>query len=272
MPESPNKLLNSGHGNLDVYKRQQEVEPEEKPGSENPEEEQKEESQEPIEEPTEEQQEITEKQESSVENGLEIPAENEEEILQEEVIPEEEYPDDFFIPYPNYSISTLADDDPPEGILHNYIIWKGQVIGADGSVSYVPPGDYEIRITPLMTSIASHTASLYVTIEGSGDGGELTEEDIEKIQQREKEYFPNENSGFPMLITAITGDPVDLLSGALNWSYRDLLIEGKEPLDFTRTYVSSMRNRDISGLGNGWTHTSVSYTHLDVYKRQLFGR
>ena len=34
-----------------------------------------------------------------------------------------------------------------------------------------------------------------------------------------------------------------------------MLIEGKEPLDFTRTYASSLRKRDDFGLGNGWTHT-----------------
>ncbi len=183
---------------------------------------------------------------------------------------EEEYPEDFFIPYPEYGISALADgpEELPAGILHNYLIWKGQfVISEEATPEYAPPGDYEIRITPTTPSLLKHTASIFFTIKGSGSGGSVTEEDIQKILDREREFFKNEHSGFPALVTLKSGDPVDLLSGALNWSYRDLLVEGKEPLDFTRTYVSSMRNRDISGLGNGWTHP-YSY-FAEMYRHDI---
>lgn len=183
----------------------------------------------------------------------------------------EEYPEDFFIPYPEYGISMLADgpEELPDGILHNYLIWKGQfATSAESLPQYAPPGEYEIRITPTTPSLSKHTASLFFTIKGGDkDDGSVTEEDIKKILDREREFFKNENSGFPALVTLKSGDPVDLLSGALNWSYRDLLVEGKEPLDFTRTYVSSMRNRDISGLGNGWTHP-YSY-FAEMYRHDI---
>lgn len=187
-----------------------------------------------------------------------------------EGLKEEDYPEDFFIPYPEYGISTLSDEaeELPEGILHNYLIWKGQFVTAPGGIpQYAPPGEYEIRITPTMASLSKHTASIFFTIKGSGASGEVTEEDIQRILQREREFFPGESSGFPALVTLKSGDPVDLLSGALNWSYQDLLVEGKEPLNFTRTYVSSMRNRDISGLGNGWTHP-YSY-FADMYRHDI---
>lgn len=57
-------------------------------------------------------------------------------------------------------------------------------------------------------------------IGGSGADGALTEEDILGAIYRDMVYFPGYSSGYPNLKFCTGGDPVDLLSGSLNWTYR----------------------------------------------------
>ena len=48
--------------------------------------------------------------------------------------------------------------------------------------------------------------------------------------------------------------------------------EGKE-IQYIKTFLyNSARNRMLNYLRDEENHTAVSYTHLDVYKRQLLGR
>ncbi len=47
--------------------------------------------------------------------------------------------------------------------------------------------------------------------------------------------------GYTTMVEQMAGDPVELLTGSLNWNYTDLEIDGDEPLAFTRTYHSWKR-------------------------------
>ena len=217
--------------------------------------------------------------EETTENTENIPSENvansEEEILDssnaDETILDSlggEYPDDYFLQEPDYAIETMDIGPTPTGIIHNYFVWCGQYYDSlTGSQVYAPPGNYEIRITPTYTSQQNLIRKIPFTIVGGEGGSEVTNEDILRMIIQEREIFPNLFSGFPSLRYVYNGDPVDLLSGALRWSYQDLLVEGKEPLQFERTYVSSLRNRNDFGLGNGWTHT-YSY-FADIYSSDV---
>ena len=148
-------------------------------------------------------------------------------------------------------------------------MWKGEVIQNLGDTpAYLQPGNYTIQIIPKAQSLLPIT--LPFVIGGSGADGALTEEDILGAIYRDMVYFPGFSSGYPSLKFCTGGDPVDLLSGSLNWTYTDLTLDGKHPLTFTRTYLSGMREIDDSGLGKGWSH-NYSYRaetfegNVDVY-------
>ena len=60
------------------------------------------------------------------------------------------------------------------------------------------------------------------------------------------------------MVIALEGDPVSMLTGAFDWSYEDLGTYGREPLSYTRYYVSD----DTGGsprLGRDWSD-SYSYS------------
>ena len=60
--------------------------------------------------------------------------------------------------------------------------------------------------------------------------------------------------GYTTMVEQMAGDPVELLTGSLNWNYTDLEIDGDEPLAFTRTY-HSLEADNANGMGNGWTYS-----------------
>ena len=73
--------------------------------------------------------------------------------------------------------------------------------------------------------------------------------------------FPE--AGWLRLCNPLLGDPVSLLSGALQYSYTDLSLEGKDSLELTRTYMSTARSNDF-GFGYGWAFP-FSYRIKQVY-------
>jgi YD repeat-containing protein len=64
--------------------------------------------------------------------------------------------------------------------------------------------------------------------------------------------------GYTTMIAQLAGDPVELASGSLNWSYTDVFIDGDVPLTFTRTYHSLDADKP-SSMGYGWSH---SYNYI----------
>ena len=181
-------------------------------------------------------------------------------------VPEEDLPDDFYIQR-DFSITPCAAGD--QTILHNFVVWKGEICNASGgNIQYLQPGNYTIRIQSRAQSL--QPVDIPFTIAGSGEGGDLTPEDVLAAVFRDMIYFPGFASGYPTLKMCTGGDPVDLLSGGLSWTYTDLTLDGKNPLAFTRTYLSAMHDLDDSGLGNGWSHNydyrvKTFNNNVDVY-------
>lgn len=64
--------------------------------------------------------------------------------------------------------------------------------------------------------------------------------------------------GYTTMVRQLAGDPVELVSGSLNWNYTDLEIDGDEPLAFTRTYHSLEATNDC-GMGYGWAYSFNYY-------------
>lgn len=60
--------------------------------------------------------------------------------------------------------------------------------------------------------------------------------------------------GYTTMVRQLAGDPVELVSGSLNWNYTDLEISGDDPLTFTRTYHSLEADNEI-GMGRGWAYS-----------------
>ena len=60
--------------------------------------------------------------------------------------------------------------------------------------------------------------------------------------------------GYTTMVRQLAGDPVELVSGSLNWNYIDLEISGVDPLAFTRTYHSLEADNEI-GMGRGWAYS-----------------
>lgn len=183
----------------------------------------------------------------------------------------QDIPEDFYIrrDFRTGTFGARAAAEQRPDLIHNFIVWKGEVIQNLGDTpAYLQPGNYTIQIIPKAQSLLPIT--LPFVIGGSGADGALTEEDILGAIYRDMVYFPGFSSGYPSLKFCTGGDPVDLLSGSLNWTYTDLTLDGKHPLTFTRTYLSGMREIDDSGLGNGWSH-NYSYRaemfegNVDVY-------
>ncbi|MCC8027696.1 MAG: DUF6531 domain-containing protein [Clostridium sp.] len=56
---------------------------------------------------------------------------------------------------------------------------------------------------------------------------------------------------FPTLAQCRSGDPVDLLTGAFTWTYKDLSISGRDELPYIRRYASSFPGGER--IGGGWS-------------------
>ncbi|MCL2336322.1 MAG: DUF6531 domain-containing protein [Firmicutes bacterium] len=78
---------------------------------------------------------------------------------------------------------------------------------------------------------------------------------IEELIQmmRDRGYLLNPDGGWLRIQDLFVGDPVNSITGALDWNYTDLQMEGKKPLAFTRTYNSLYADDDY-GLGYGWSY------------------
>ncbi len=60
--------------------------------------------------------------------------------------------------------------------------------------------------------------------------------------------------GYTTMVEQMAGDPVELLTGSLNWNYTDLKSMGTSLWPFTRTY-HSLEADNANGMGNGWTYS-----------------
>ena len=196
-------------------------------------------------------------------------------------VPESELPEDFFIESPDYehlynhstpSMSPFSLEGGSGGgsssgndpdIIHNYFYWNGRCV-INGTPTYLPAGNYTIKITP-RAGAANKTVSLNFTVaalvDGNGnpiDPSEIPPDELEQVIQeslaKNKDKYLTTQNGFPAIVVQRDGDPVDMVSGALEWSYTDLTIDGEKPLTFARTYVSYRSEIDEGGIGRGWSH------------------
>ncbi|NBK93070.1 hypothetical protein D5278_13960 [bacterium 1XD21-13] len=159
----------------------------------------------------------------------------------------------------------------PQGTESNYLVWKGQYIPLDKQYPrYAQPGRYQIQISPLKPSCSMEPVFLDVIIAGSGMDGVLTMEDVERIQKREVESFPQEPIQVVDLYPNLGKGFVDMQDRTLWWKEIDLPAEEQDELKFERTYHSQgiiWKDEDLAGLGMRWTHNYSYYAEL--YRRDI---
>lgn len=148
---------------------------------------------------------------------------------------------------------TLAEgniDDSAKGVeyIHNFIAWKGDVV-PDGGGAPVPleQGIYMIVFEPKDPSVAAYKGYLpFIVADPSTDPA--------KMQEKAQALTDPLNLQW--------GDPVNAINGNLAWEYKDLQVEGDEPLYFSRLY-NSINAEDTFGIGNGWSHTYAYKAELN---------
>lgn len=207
-------------------------------------------------------------------------------------------PEDFYImdkdsyaPMPALLQEDSSKKMPPS-IIHNYMIWNGYVYpdgaktqGQQGQQSqsgtgpdysnrkYIADQDgvYVIVLQPVpQEGIQSGTTSLekqrvYLPFQIDKNGGSAGGENDSGSETDLQKFFDEMYMDRAVYITYANvtgGDPVDLISGSLEWSYTDLQLEGTFPLSFTRSYRSEKAERE-GVLGQGWSH-NFNYT-LDSF-------
>lgn len=177
---------------------------------------------------------------------------------------EEEIPEDFYITEKNrfaqaevFGIKKARAASMPTNIVHNYIVWDGTYLDKNGEFQDLANEEsvYVIVIQPVDakgnakdTSLGKLRAYLPFAI-GTPT---LTGSNGEELQAFQREIY-GDRMLYITLAIAMGGDPVDLVTGSLEWSYTDLTLEGEIPLSFTRSY-SSVQAAAQGLLGNGWTH------------------
>ena len=138
-------------------------------------------------------------------------------------------------------LMALADDTEleitPIDFIHNLIMWDGTVVDENGENPQKLAADenYIIVLEPSTPSMNYYRSYLAIRTTNS------IPDDI-LLSLRE----------FAELFQMITGDPVDLLTGALNWEYTDISMYGDEDLPYTR-YYNSKAAGEAGRLGYGWS-------------------
>lgn len=165
---------------------------------------------------------------------------------------------------------------------HNFVRWEGQYVPFEegdapttleeietpwpiaegpedaGATEVLAPGyyilvfKYEYQGYYLPPSLAYEEARFLPIRVISGDPN--SPEDAAAVERGYSCFRMAPGCGYTTMVEQMAGDPVELLTGSLNWNYTDLEIDGDEPLAFTRTY-HSLEADNANGMGNGWTYS-----------------
>lgn len=187
-----------------------------------------------------------------------------------------ELDDDFYSYFDTVMPSPMAVDDKPsvgsEGsatVLYNYVAWNGMIMSG-GKRMYPTSGEYTITITsPDRTYRLQFVVpdngqdDLIGDFNESGTGESLTEEELFQLYEMGITNPIGDKTGNYTVDKVTGGDPVDMITGALEWNYTDLSIEGDKQMVFNRSYNSRQRNQDTAALGNGWSH-NYNYV-MEIY-------
>ena len=165
-------------------------------------------------------------------------------------------PEDFYITEKKSSDTKIMARGAimPASMIHNYIVWNGTYVDRYKQVKRLEDGVYILVIQPVgengseITSLAKLRTYLPFVV------GEptMTGPNGEEVAKVQKEIY-GDRMLYITLAMAMGGDPVDLVTGSLEWSYTDMTLEGALPLSFTRSY-SSIQADNPGPLGYGWTH------------------
>ena len=138
---------------------------------------------------------------------------------------------------------------------------------------YLLSGEYTITFTD-----GTYTASLPFTVPDHGqdeliqkvneNGGEMSDADKDELRHLGAMNPLGAKSGNPTIDTVTGNDPVEMITGAFDWSYSDLSIFGDAQMDFTRSYNSRQARLDVAGLGSGWSHSFRSEEHTSESSHQ----
>ena len=155
-------------------------------------------------------------------------------------------------------LMALADDAEleitPINFIHNLIMWDGTVVDENGENPQKLAADenYIIVLEPSTPSMNYYRSYLAIRTTNS----------IPDV--------PPGLSEFAELFQMITGDPVDLLTGALNWEYTDISMYGDEDLPYTR-YYNSKAAGEAGRLGYGWSDNYTYQVNMEpLYAEVVF--
>ena len=141
----------------------------------------------------------------------------------------------------------LAEEMEPEytpiNFKHNQIAWDGTVVDENGEnpQKLAANENYIIVLEPSLPTMRQYKS--YLAFRTSNIPSD--------------KIVGNRKVEFDELFQMKTGDPVDLLTGALTWEYTDISMYGDEDLPYIR-YYNSTACEETGRLGYGW---SDNYTY-----------
>ena len=152
--------------------------------------------------------------------------------------------------YVNYRVYGYTGEDlPPEmlakpfslnqpvNFIHNEMLWNGALVDAQGApvdYTYEDGKNYVLVVEPLTP--ATRAYNVFCAFQYAA---------LKNIDIPEEWEFPD-------LFVAEGIDPVNMLTGDFSWEYTDMMLFGKDLLEYTRYYESTAKDEDY-GLGRGWT-------------------
>lgn len=143
----------------------------------------------------------------------------------------------------------------PIDFFHNQIAWDGTVVDENGEnpQKLAPNQNYIIVLEPSTPAMNQYRS--YLAFRTSN----ITLDDILACKVEFEELFQMK-----------TGDPVDLLTGALTWDYTDISMYGDEDLPYTR-YYNSRAVEDAYRLGYGWSDNYTYQVNMEpLYAEVVF--
>ncbi|MBQ3510603.1 MAG: hypothetical protein IJA90_11385 [Peptococcaceae bacterium] len=155
-------------------------------------------------------------------------------------------------------MAAAADDEleiRPIDFIHNQIAWKGIVVDENGEnpQKLEPNQNYIIVLEPSTPSMNQYRSYLAIRV---------SDAPMDDVMRNKVE--------FGELHVVKTGDPVDLLTGALNWEYTDIAMYGDEDLPYTR-YYNSTAIEDAYRLGYGWSDNYTYQVNMEsLYAEVVF--
>ena len=162
------------------------------------------------------------------------------------------------------------DDD--SSTIYNFIAWDGRVCVGANDVRYMAPGDYVISVIGLTSGLVK---SISFTLPDNGQGeivggnpdGSLTTAQMRAMAASAVQLPTGILTGNSTIARCVAGDPVDMITGGLDWSYTDLSMEGDKQMAFVRSYNSRQGEKNAAGLGNGWSH-NYNYK-MDIFHDEI---